>query len=115
EKQAEAVAKVMKHDEGVLCAGTAFGKTVAAAFVIAARRTNTLVMVHRAQLLDQWRERLAAFLDVAVESIGQIGGSKTTQTGIIDVAMIQSLYRKGEVKDLVAEYGQIVVDECHHL
>ncbi len=115
EKQAEAVAKVMKHDEGVLCAGTAFGKTVAAAFVIAARRTNTLVMVHRAQLLDQWRERLSQFLGVPIESVGQIGGSKTNRTGIIDVAMIQSLYRKGEVKDLVAEYGHIVVDECHHL
>lgn len=115
ENQAEAVSRVMKHDEGVLCAGTAFGKTVAAAFVIAARRTNALVMVHRAQLLDQWRERLAAFLDLPMESIGQIGGSKTKRTGIIDVAMIQSLYRKGEVKDLVAEYGHIVVDECHHL
>ena len=115
EKQAEAVAKVMKHDEGVLCAGTAFGKTVAAAFVIAARRTNALVMVYRAQLLDQWRERLAAFLDVPMDSIGQIGGSRTKRTGIIDVAMIQSLYRKGEVKDLVAEYGHIVVDECQHL
>lgn len=115
EKQAEAVSKVMKHDEGVLCAGTAFGKTVAAAFVIAARRTNTLVLVHRAQLLDQWRERLATFLDLSIASIGQIGGSKTKQTGIVDVAMIQSLYRKGQVKDLVAEYGHIVVDECHHL
>jgi superfamily II DNA or RNA helicase len=109
------VTKLLKHDEGVLCAGTAFGKTVAAAFLIAARRTNTLVLVHRAQLLDQWRERLAAFLDLFVDSIGQIGGGKSRTTGIVDGAIIQSLYRKGEVKDLVAEYGHIVVDECHHL
>ena len=115
DRQPDAVAKILKYDEGVLCAGTAFGKTVAATFVIAARRTNTLVLVHRAQLLDQWRERLAAFLDLPIDSIGQIGGGKTKQSGIIDVAVIQSLYRKGEVKDLVAEYGHIVVDECHHL
>src|SRR5580658_3552742 len=115
DRQPEAVGKILKHDEGVLCAGTAFGKTVAAAFVIAARRTNTLVLVHRAQLLDPWRERLASFLDMPTDSIGQIGGGKTKLNGIIDVAVIQSLYRKGEVKDLVAEYGHIVVDECHHL
>ena len=77
DRQPDAVAKILKHDEGVLCAGTAFGKTVAAAFVIAARRTNTLVLVHRAQLLDQWRERLASFLDLPIDSIGQIGGGKT--------------------------------------
>jgi superfamily II DNA or RNA helicase len=115
DKQPDAVKKLLKHDEGVLCAGTAFGKTVAAAFVIASRRTNTLALVHRAQLLDQWRERLASFLDLPIDSIGQIGAGKNKTTGIIDVAIIQSLYRKGEVKDLVAKYGHIVVDECHHL
>jgi superfamily II DNA or RNA helicase len=115
EKQPDAVTKLLKHDDGVLCAGTAFGKTVAAAFLIAARRTNTLVLVHRAQLLDQWRQRLATFLDLSIDSIGQFAGGKKKCTGIVDVALIQSLYRKGEVKDLVAEYGHIVVDECHHL
>ena len=115
DKQPDAVTKMLKHDEGVLCAGTAFGKTVAAAFVIAARRTNTLVLVHRAQLLDQWRERLATFLDLSIDSIGQFAGGNKKRTGIVDVALIQSLCRKGEVKDLVAEYGHVVVDECHHL
>lgn len=113
--QPDAVARVLKHDEGILCAGTAFGKTVAAAYLIAARKANTLVLVHRAQLLDQWRERLAAFLDVPVDRIGQISGGKAKRTGNIDVALIQSLHRKGETKDLVGEYGHIVVDECHHL
>jgi superfamily II DNA or RNA helicase len=73
------------------------------------------VLVHRAQLLDQWRERLAAFLDLPIDRIGQISGGKSKRTGNIDVALIQSLHRKGETKDLVAEYGHIVVDECHHL
>lgn len=114
DQQPDAVSRILKHDEGILCAGTAFGKTIAAIFVIAARKTNTLVLVHREQLLDQWRERLASFLDLPIESIGQIGGGKVKK-GVIDVAIIQSLYRKGVVKDLVAEYGHVVVDECHHL
>jgi superfamily II DNA or RNA helicase len=115
DRQPEAASKVLAHDEEILCAGTAFGKTVAAAYLIAARRTNTLVLVHRAQLLDQWRERLAAFLDLPIDRIGQISGGKTKRTGNIDVALIRSLHRKGETKNLVAEYGHIVVDECHHL
>lgn len=75
----------------------------------------SLVLVHRQQLLDQWRERLAMFLELPVEQIGQIGGGKTKRTGRVDVAVIQSLYQEQAVKDFVAEYGHIVVDECHHL
>ncbi len=71
--------------------------------------------MHRQQLLDQWRERLANFLDIQPGDIGQIGGGKTMRTGIVDIGMIQSLNRKGEVKDMVAEYGHVIVDECHHL
>lgn len=94
---------------------TAFGKTAVAAWLIAKRGVNTLVVVHRQQLLDQWRERLAMFLDLPIEEIGQIGAGKTKRTGKIDVAVIQSLYREREVKEFVAEYGHVIVDECHHL
>jgi len=66
DQQPDAVSKLLKHDEGILCAGTAFGKTVAAVFMIAARKTNTLVLVHREQLLEQWRERLASFVDLSI-------------------------------------------------
>jgi len=55
------------------------------------------------------------FLDLPAKSIGHIGGGKMDRTGCVDVAVIQSLYRKDEVKDFVAEYGQVIVDECHHL
>ena len=113
--QDEAVAKITDHDEGILCAPTAFGKTAVGAWLIAKRKVNTLVVVHRQQLLDQWQERLAMFLDLPAKSIGHIGGGKMDRTGCVDVAMIQSLYRKDEVKDFVAEYGQVIVDECHHL
>jgi superfamily II DNA or RNA helicase len=89
--------------------------SAAAAWLIAKRRVNTLVLVHRQQLLDQWQERLGMFLGLPSEAIGHIGGGKTDRTGNLDVAVIQSLYRKDEVMDFVAEYGQVIVDECHHI
>lgn len=113
--QLEAISKIIQHDEGILCAPTAFGKTAAAAWLIAKRKVNTLVLVHRQHLLDQWHERLAMFLNLPAKSIGQIGGGKMDRTGCVDIAVIQSLHRKGEVKDFVAEYGQVIVDECHHI
>jgi superfamily II DNA or RNA helicase len=113
--QAEAIRQTLRHDEGVLCAPTAFGKTVVAAKLIAERGLNTLILVHREQLLEQWRARLAAFLDLPPKAIGQVVGGKDGRTGVIDVALLQSLNRKGEVKDCVAEYGHVIADECHHL
>lgn len=104
-----------KHDIGVLSATTAFGKTVVAAWMIAKRKTNTLILVHRKQLMDQWRERLALFLDMPAKSIGEIGGGRSKATGGIDIAMLQTLHREGEVKPVVADYGHIIVDECHHI
>ena len=113
--QEDAVASIAAHDDGLLCAPTAFGKTAVAAWLIGKRKVSTLVLVHRQQLLDQWQERLAMFLGAPLNSIGQIGGGKSERTRSIDVAVIQSLYRKNEVKDFVAEYGQVIVDECHHI
>src|SRR6267142_3803513 len=106
---------MLKHEIGVLSATTAFGKTVVAAWLIAQRRINTLVLVHRRQLLDQWVERLATFLDLPAKSIGRIGGGRNKPTGLLDVAVIQSLVRNGVVDDRVGHYGQVIVDECHHL
>jgi len=103
------------HDIGVLAATTAFGKTVVAAWLIARRGVNSLVLVHRRQLLEQWVERLASFLDVPAKSIGRLGGGRKNLTGRIDVALMQSLVRKGVVHDCVGSYGHLVVDECHHL
>ena len=102
------------HDNGVL-ATTAFGKTVVAAALIADRARNTLVLVHRRELLSQWAERLRAFLDIDPSAIGIIGGGKRRPTGVIDITLIQSLVRHGEVSDLVASYGHAIIDECHHL
>jgi superfamily II DNA or RNA helicase/very-short-patch-repair endonuclease len=115
EEQLSAARAMLAHDIGVLSATTAFGKTVVAAWLIAERSVNTLVLVHRQQLLDQWIERLSTFLEVPPKEIGGIGGGRRKFTGRLDVALIQSLVRKGVVDDHVGEYGHLVVDECHHL
>lgn len=114
-EQLAAAKAMLAHDTGVLAATTAFGKTVLAAWLIAQRGVNTLVLVHRQQLLNQWVERLSQFLGVPPGGIGQLGAGRKRVTGLIDVAIIQSLVRKGVVRDLVANYGHLVVDECHHL
>src|SRR6267143_305318 len=114
-EQRDAIEQVLAYDQGILCAPTAFGKTVVGACLIAKRAVNTLILVHRRQLMDQWRERLAAFLALPIEQIGQFGGGKAKRTGLVDVAVIQSLQRKGAVEDFVADYGHVIVDECHGL
>lgn len=113
--QEAAVAGMLHHDTGVLCAPTAFGKTVTAAAIIARRGVNTLVLVHRTELLKQWQERLQAFLGVGKGVVGTIGGGKAKPTGKIDIAVMQSVSRQGEVNPLVENYGQVIVDECHHV
>jgi len=114
-QQAVAAQALAGHDQGVLAATTAFGKTVVAAWLIARRGVSTLVLVHRQQLLEQWVERLASFLGLPARAIGRIGGGRNRPNGTLDVALIQSLVRKGVVDDRVGEYGHLVVDECHHL
>jgi superfamily II DNA or RNA helicase len=106
---------VLEEDIGILSAGTAFGKTVVSIYIMAKRGINSLILVHRKQLLEQWVKMLSSFLDIPEKSIGKIGGGKSKITGVIDVALIQSLFRKGIVKDFVVDYGQIIVDECHHV
>jgi hypothetical protein len=113
--QEAAVDALLPHDIGVLAATTAFGKTVVAARMIAERGVNVLVLVHRRQLMDQWIERLGTFLNATPGTIGKIGGGKRKPSGLIDIALIQSLVRKGEVDDIVGDYGHLIVDECHHL
>ncbi|MCC7375098.1 MAG: DEAD/DEAH box helicase family protein [Verrucomicrobiales bacterium] len=114
-EQQAAAQSLLKHETGVLAATTAFGKTVVAAWLIATRGVNTLVLVHRQQLLEQWVERLAMFLNVPARSIGCLGGGRKRLNGNLDVALVQSLGRNGIVRDEVAEYGHLIVDECHHL
>lgn len=114
-QQQEAAEALAAHDAGFLCAPTGFSKTVIAAWLIAQREVSTLVVVHRQHLAVQWRGRLATFLDLGPSTIGQFGAARRRPTGVVDIALLQSLARKGEVENLVADYGQVIVDECHHV
>lgn len=113
--QAQASNSLFDHDIGVFVAPPGVGKTVVAIHLIAQRRRSTLVLVHRRPLLDQWRAQLALFLGVDQKEIGQVGAGRQRSNGRLDVGMIQSLVRAGKVSDELARYGQIVVDECHHV
>jgi superfamily II DNA or RNA helicase len=112
--QERAVKALLAHDTGVFVAPPGIGKTVVGTWLIAARKTSTLILVHRKPLLDQWIGQLALFLGIAPKDIGQIGAGKAKPNGRLDVAMVQSLVRDGSVSDLVAGYGQVIQDESHH-
>lgn len=115
EVQQRAARALLDHETGVLVAPPGVGKTVIGTWLIAARGCSTLVLVHRRPLLDQWKTQLSMFLGLEPKAIGQVGGGKRAPNGRLDVAMLQSLVRDGRVDDRVAAYGQVVVDECHHL
>jgi superfamily II DNA or RNA helicase len=114
-EQKKAVTALAEHDNGVLHAPTAFGKTVTAIGLIQRRKVSTLILVHSRQLLDQWKERLDLFLEGC--EIGVLGGGKKRPSGEIDIATYQSLiHRKiNSVDERLFDYGQIIVDECHHI
>ena len=114
-EQQKALKSILSEDFGVLVAPPGAGKTVLAIAAIAKRKTNTLVLVHRKPLMDQWRLQLSALLGIDKKEIGQIGGGKSKSTGIIDVAMVQSMDCKNGVDDRIADYGFVIIDECHHV
>jgi superfamily II DNA or RNA helicase len=130
EEQLAAADAMYRHETGVLCAATAFGKTVIGAALIARHKRSTLVLVHTLALLEQWKQSLEQFLDInevlpEVQAgrgrkkqrylVGQLGGGKDTASGIIDIAIMQSLFHEKEVKETVKNYGLVIADECHHI
>ena len=131
-EQEPAAEALLREDTGVLSATTAFGKTVIGAYLIGQRKVNTLILVNSTALLGQWREALEKFLTINEplpeepkkrgrkkirRLIGQIGGGKDTRGGVIDIALMQSLFEgdEREVKPFVASYGMVIADECHHI
>lgn len=130
EEQLLALDALIREENGVLSATTAFGKTVIAAALIAQKRVNTLILVHRTQLMQQWKERLSEFLVIREtlpdaqkhrgrkkhrDVIGIFGGGKDTRGGIIDIGIFQSMGSADEIKLWIGEYGMVIVDECHHV
>jgi len=113
--QEKAAAALLAHEIGTFIAPPGVGKTVVGTRLVAERGRSALILVHRQPLLDQWRAQLSLFLGIDTAAIGQIGGGRRSPNGRLDVAMIQSLARGGRVADLVAGYGHVIVDECHHV
>lgn len=113
--QEQAVSEIIKHDYGVLVSPPGTGKTVMGCAIIASRGVPALILVHRKQLAEQWKERILEFIDIDKKSIGIIGTGKNKKGGIIDIAMLQTISRKDDIKELLAAYGQIIIDECHHI
>ncbi|MFZ0485277.1 MAG: DEAD/DEAH box helicase family protein [Desulfobacterales bacterium] len=133
DEQSLALTYLLHRDTGILSGTTAFGKTIVAIKLIAEKKVNTLILVDKVTLLSQWKERLSEFLVVneplpaqlanigkkrgrqkKISVIGQLGAGKNTLSGIVDIAVMQSLSRQGEVKECVNNYGMIIADECHH-
>ena len=113
--QQEAAQALLSHAIGVFVAPPGSGKTVVGAHLAARRGRSTLILVHRTQLLEQWRTQLSVFLDLKPGEIGQIGGGRRKVASTLDVAMLQSLVRRDKVDEIVSGYGHVIVDECHHV
>ena len=130
EIQERAVQKLLRHDNGILSAATAFGKTVVCCAMIAERKTNTLILLQSSALIEQWEAALKRFLFIEEELptyttksgrtrkrkslIGCLQSEKDTTTGIIDIAMASSIFGKHDFSERLSSYGMVLVDECHH-
>ena len=129
-EQDKALKELMKYDNGILHAATAFGKTVVSSAIIAQKKVNTLIILESSALIEQWKEALGKFLNINEELptyetktgrvrkrkslIGTLQGAHDSMTGIIDIAMAGSLCKKGEYHKLLNQYGLLLIDECHH-
>ena len=113
--QERAVNELIKHENGVLVAPPGIGKTVIACSIIGKRKVRTLILVQRKQLMDQWKNRLSDFLTVNPGKIGVLSGNTKKMTGVIDIAMLQTLTRMKEAEDLLSNYEQVIIDECQHI
>ena len=114
DEQKGALKALLKEDVGILSAGTGFGKTVVASALIAERNVNTLILVQSHALLEQWKKAIKQFLDITP---GTIAAGKDKSTGIVDIAIVNSLIEKGsdELRPRSYKYGMLIVDECHHV
>ena len=125
-----AAQRILSYDNGILNAATAFGKTVVCSYLIAQRKVNTLILLESTDLISQWEDELNKFLSIDEELpeyktktgrvkrrtsvIGTLKGGKDATTGIIDIALVGSLYKKGDFHERLNSYGMVIMDECHH-
>ena len=129
-EQDKALKELIKYDNGILHAATAFGKTVVGSAIIAQKKINTLIILESSALIEQWKEALEKFLNIneglptyetktgrvrkRKSLIGTLQGAHDSMTGILDIAMAGSLCKKGKYHKMMNEYGLVLIDECHH-
>ena len=114
-EQDAAMKTVLAHDLGMLVAPPGAGKTVMGCYAAAQRGLPTLILGDRKPLLEQWRKQIMELLGLPSRQIGQVGGGRDRQSGIVDLATIQSLARRDDLPEFFSRYGFVIVDECHHL
>ncbi|MDR2974662.1 MAG: DEAD/DEAH box helicase [Propionibacteriaceae bacterium] len=114
DRQVEAVNEMLAYEDGILHAPTGSGKTVMACAIIAERAVSTLVLINKKALATQWRDQIRGLLGIKA---GQLGGGRVKTGGQVDIMMLQSLARFSdrEICEVTRGYGQVIVDECHHV
>ena len=93
------------------------GKTVVAAKLMSIFERTTLVLVHKEFLMDQWTERLKAFLGLSSEDIGYVQQDRCQYEGKkVVLAMVQSLMERDRYPEgFYAWPGLVISDECHRM
>jgi len=112
DQQSIAIEHILKKDFSIFVAPPGYGKTFIGAKIIENRGVNTLVVVNKNMLLDQWIDRFIQYFGYEKTDIGFLGKSKNKLNYKLDIATMQSL--KNNV-DIIKKYSFVIVDECHHI
>ncbi|MGJ0329713.1 DEAD/DEAH box helicase [Aliarcobacter cryaerophilus] len=111
-EQEDAIKEILKYDNSICVAPPGFGKTLIGAKIFEQRAVKTLIIVNKNMLLDQWVSRFVDYFGYKKSDIGFLGKSQNRLNGNIDIATMQSL---NNIPELVENYTQVIVDECHHI
>lgn len=111
-EQEDAIKEILKYDSSICVAPPGFGKTLIGAKIFEQRAVKTLIIVNKNMLLDQWISRFVDYFGYKKSDIGFLGKSQNRLNGNIDISTMQSL---NNIPELVENYTQVIVDECHHI
>jgi superfamily II DNA or RNA helicase len=113
--QKEAVEEIMSSENGLLVAPPGSGKTIIGIDIITKLKQPALILVHKKQIFNQWIERIESFAGIPKREVGQFVSSKKKIGNKITVAMVQTLNKLENIKELGDKFGLVIVDECHHV
>lgn len=113
--QKKAINKMVEHEHGVLVAPPGVGKTVMGCYMMTKRKVSTLILVHKKPLMEQWVDQIKKFIDIDPKEIGTYGGLRKKPKGKVDIAMLQTLVKLEDSTEFLSRYGQVIIDECHHI